>query len=294
MNQPIILLDGGMGQELIRRGASGNGTMWSGWALIEAPDEVRGVHSDYVAAGADVITTNTYVTTRPRMETYGIPDRFEELNELAASICRGVADGVDRDISVAGSLPPQFASYQVELPVGEGELAEMYAEQAGILAPHCDLLLTETLSSVTECRAAVRGARSTGLPVWMGCTLADHGADTLRSGETIEQLLDGLAGQMPDAILFNCTSPESVTATIANAVAHAGVPVGAYANGFTHIPDGWLIADDASLPDARIDLDPATYADHVARWLSDGATIVGGCCEIGPAHIAALRSLIDS
>jgi len=185
MKQSVILLDGGMGQELLHRGASGNDAMWSGWALVEAPDAVRAVHRDYVAAGADVITTNTYVTTRPRMEAYGIPERFEELNERAATICREVANEAAREVKVAGSLPPQFASYQVDLPVGEDELSTMYAEQATILAPFCDLLLTETLSSVMECRAAVRGARSTGLPVWMGCTLADHGADTLRSGETI-------------------------------------------------------------------------------------------------------------
>jgi len=99
---------------------------------------------------------------------------------------------------------------------------------------------------------------------------------------------------MPDTILFNCTSPESVTAAISQTVAMVDIPVGAYANGFTHIPDHWRIVDDASLPDARIDLDPSAYVAHVKQWLADGASIVGGCCEIGPAHIAALRNLIDS
>ena len=294
MESEIVLLDGGMGQELLRRGASGDGTMWSGWALVEDLDAVAAVHRDFVAAGADVLTTNSYVLTRPRLEGYGMADRFVELNELAGGVCRQVADEADRSVRVAGSLPPQFASYQVELPVDENQLSEMYVEQAGVLAPYCHLMLAETLSSVAECRAAVSGARSTGLPVWLGCTLADHGADTLRSGESLEDLLDGLSDQMPDALLFNCTSPESITTVMSRAESMFSVPVGGYGNGFTHIPDQWRIVDDASLPDARVDLDPAAYSEHVSRWLEDGASIVGGCCEIGPDHIAALRSLIDS
>jgi len=149
-DRDVILLDGGMGQELLHRGASGDGSMWSGWALVEDLDAVREVHRDYVAAGADVITTNTYVTTRPRMESYGILDRFEELNQVGGRVCREVADESDRPVRVAGSLPPQFASYQVDVPVDEDELSNMYAEQAGILSPFCDLMLTETLSSVME------------------------------------------------------------------------------------------------------------------------------------------------
>jgi len=107
-------------------------------------------------------------------------------------------------------------------------------------------------------------------------------------------LLAELKNQMPDAILFNCTSPESVTAALTIISRYTDVAVGGYANGFTHVPEGWRIVDDASLPDQRLDLDPAAYARHANNWLANGASIIGGCCEIGPGHIAVLRALIDS
>ncbi len=293
-NSKPILLDGGMGQELLHRGASGDGTLWSGWALSEDLSAVREVHRDFAAAGADVLTTNTYTTTRPRLARNGMEDRFIELNEIGAAVCREVADEFTGQVRVAGCLPPQFASYQVDLPVSESELVELYSEQAGIVAPFCDLLIAETLSSAMECRSAVEGARSAGLPIWLACTLGDNGADTLRSGETLELLLAEIENQMPDAILFNCTSPESVTAALTIISRYTDVAVGGYANGFTHVPEGWRIVDDASLPDQRLDLDPAAYARHANNWLANGASIIGGCCEIGPGHIAVLRALIDS
>lgn len=94
--------------------------------------------------------------------------------------------------------------------------------------------------------------------------------------------MDALTDQMPDAILFNCTSPESVASAIKSIRSMTDIKVGGYANGFTQVPDSWLMTDDDSLPDARTDLGPAAHVDHVEGWLRDGATIVGGCWEIGP------------
>jgi len=282
----IVILDGGMGQEIIRRGVPQRHGLWSASALIEAPQVVRAIHEDYIRAGARVVTTNTYITARTRLEIAGIPERFAELNRLAGELARQARDACGEAVLIAGSLPPLYASYRPDLVRGFEISAPCYREMADVLAPYVDLFLCETMSSGDEALAAVCGAKGTGKPVWVAWTLADGGADVLRSGETIAQAAAVLDGQPVSAFLANCCSPESITAAMPRLVALDRGPVGGYANGFVDIPPGAEVRDN--LPAARGDLDPESYLRHASRWVDAGARLVGGCCEVGPAHIARL------
>ena len=289
-------MDGSMGQELINRGAGDNGLLWSAGALFESPGTVREIHEDYIRAGADIITTNSYSTIRNKFEAAGLMDRFREMNQLAGQLAVEARARCARPVLIAGSLPPQRGSYRPDRVGAFDEIEPLYREQAGLLAPYVDFFICETMSTAGEARAAAVGALATGKPVWVSWTLEDTFADEdcplLRSGERIDRAFAELDGLGVSALLVNCSMPEAITQAIPALVSLGEFPVGAYANAFTPIPGDWEYEGDRTLPPARTDLGPEAYAVHAARWIDAGARIIGGCCEVGPAHIKALDQLI--
>ena len=293
-DKPIYLLDGGMGQELIKRGIRENAALWSANALMVAPDLVQAIHEDYIKGGADIITTNTYATTRERFGRFDLDGRFVELNEFACQLAQQARAAQRRpDVLIAGSLPPYYGSYRPELVRPYEALLPLYQEQANVLAPHVDILLCETMSTADEAWAAATAAVHTGKPVWVSWTLEDGGADHLRSGESLDHAALALSELEIDALLVNCSAPESITAAMSKLAALTSKPVGGYANGFVAIPKDWLVENSVDPLGSRANLGPESYAGYVEHWLDAGARIVGGCCEVGPEHIARLRTMVD-
>jgi homocysteine S-methyltransferase len=289
----VVLLDGGMGQELVHRAGDRPTPLWSTTVMMEHPGLVRAVHDDYFAAGATVATTNTYAIHRDRLEGTGFEDRFEALHAQAlaeATAARDVA-GHGR---IAGSIGPLVASYRPDVHPPHAEAVAKYAEVAQAIGPQVDLILCETVSSLAHARAVLEGAKVAGKPVWLALTVDDEDGSRLRSGEPVAEAAALARDGGAEAILANCSAPEAMPAAL-TAMAGAGLPFGAYANGFTRITKEFL--QDKPTVDAlhaRQDLTPEAYAAHVMGWVSMGATIVGGCCETGPAHIAALRAALDA
>ena len=290
-----MLLDGGMGRELRFRGVDILDTIWSANALIVAPDIVRAVHRDYIDAGADIITTNTYGVIRADLARAGIEDRFTVLNTLACQIATQARDEVGRHVLIAGSLPPLRGSYRPDRVGAFAAIEPRYREQAEVLAPHVDLFLCETMASAAEGYAAAHAAVQTGKPVWVSWTLHEDRSGRLRSGETVAEAAAALAGLPIGGMLANCCAPESIAAAMGLLVA-TGLPyVGGYANTFVPVPEDWTLDGDRETDGTlglRDDLDPDAYAAHAARWLDRGATVVGGCCGTRPAHIARLHELL--
>lgn len=297
MAKAITLLDGGLGQELYRRGVRKHEVLWSANALVIDPDAVRDVHVAFIRAGAQVIITNTYCTSRVRLGRAGFGDRFEELNALACRLAQEARDeaGVP-GVQIAGCLPPLHGSYRPDLVPSIDEMLPQYREMAAIIGPMVDLMLCETMATASEGLAAATAAAETGKPVWVSWTLRDDGQGMLRSDETIDQAvaaLDGLpAGRQPEAFLVNCCAPESVGPALDRLRALTDRPIGAYANGFEPIPEKWRAGNIDAL-DVRRDLDPPAYAAFVGDWIARGATLIGGCCEIGPAHIKYIARIIE-
>jgi len=290
--QGVVLLDGGMGQELHRRGLKGANILWSAYALVTAPQSVGEIHRDYIKAGAKIITTNTYSTIRRRLEDAAIGASFEKLNVAAGKLAVAARDECAKDVLIAGSLPPLQGSYRPDLVEEFAIIEPFYREQAEILSPYVDFFLCETMSSSEEARAAATGAASTGKPVWVSWTLHDGGANLLRSGETISQAHAALKDIPVSGFLVNCSSPESITAAMDDLSCLGEYPVGGYANAFAGIPKNWALTSDASMPGVREDLTPQAYAEHAQHWITSGARIIGGCCEVGPEHIAHLHRMI--
>lgn len=305
-NRPL-LLDGGTGRELLKRGVPILTEIWSATALLMAPKIVREVHDDFIAAGADIITTNTYGIARERMAREGIEERTAEVTEIAGRIAAEARDAASRPVAVAGSLPPFSGSYRPDRVGAFDHLLPLYREQALALAPYVDLYICETMSSAAEGHAAATAAVEFGKPVWIAWTLHEDRSGRLRSGETIAEAVAAIAHLPIAGFLANCCSPESISAAMPDLVAAAkGRQVGGYANTFLpvstdwgayskgkHDATDWATYAAQALP-LRDDLPPEAFASHAESWHKCGATVIGGCCGAGPEHIARLRSLLDA
>lgn len=292
MGRTITLLDGATGTELRARGVDVPchvTSVWSARALIEAPDEVVGVHRDYIAAGADVVTTNNYTVTPPILARDGLAERFEELTVRAVELACRARDGGARPARVAGSMPPMETSYRADLVGDQESILADYRRLAEVLAPRVDLLLCETLSSSREAVAALTAARETGLEVWLSWTLQGNRPGLLPSGEGLAEALAAASEVGADAYLINCCGANFATAGLPVLAGSTDRPIGAYANA-THVSPGEFDPSDPENVESR-DLDVEAYAAEALRWIEAGATIIGGCCSTRPAHIARLSEL---
>jgi S-methylmethionine-dependent homocysteine/selenocysteine methylase len=294
MTAPLLILDGGTGRELARSGAPFRQPEWSALALIEGPHFVGAVHRAYVAAGADVITTNSYAVVPFHIGEERFAEQGAALAALAGKLAREVADSAERKVLVAGSLPPVCGSYRPDL-VDLDRARPVLEVLVAALAPNVDQWLAETLSSLVEARLAASLTAPSGKPIWLSFTLEDEkptAEPALRSGDTVREAAR-VAGELgAAALLFNCSQPEVMEAAVRAAAdelgADSSIRIGVYANAFPP-----MAADheaNAGLCPIRADLTPEGYGKFAAAWSAAGASILGGCCGIGPEHIAALRT----
>ncbi len=187
-------------------------------------------------------------------------------------------------VRVAGAIGPLIGSYQTG-PLPQ-EAVERFSEICRIQAPYVDHFLLETVSALDHVRAALKGANRHGKPVWLSVSVDDYDGTTLRSGEPLEGVIDCI--DAVDALLINCATSEAVT-TAVEVIKGCGKRFGAYANGFTEITQSFVqVGATVRELSARTDLTPDAYADFAETWAHMGATIIGGCCEVGPAHIAEI------
>jgi len=303
MNRRITLLDGGTGRELKRLGAPFRQPEWSALALMEAPEYVTKVHRRFIEAGAEVITTNSYAVVPFHIGVQRFERVGRALAALAGRLARAAADEAPHPVRVAGSLPPVCGSYRPDLfePAIARPILNILIEALG---PHVDIWLSETLSSEAEMALMSELLEGDQRPWWVSYTLIDEPTRALgahlRSGEPVASAVAHAAQCGADAVLFNCCQPEVIGEAVLAAkqalkaadLVAAGdhVLVGAYANAFA--PQPATARANEGLSELRADLGPAEYVRWVRRWLDDGAEIVGGCCGVGPEHIAAIRNAL--
>ena len=287
----LTILDGGMGHELAKRGAGDRDGLWSARALLEHPELVAEVHNEYIDAGARVIITNSYSTIPSYLEKGGMADRYLELTELAALIARRVADASPHPVKVAGSLPPLDVSYRPDMVPSDAASAPVYEALTDVLLPHVDLFLCETMTSAREAANAARAARKVAAdakPLWVSWSLDEAAGNGLRSGETVPAAYAAVAQFAPDTFLFNCTDPNAISAGLTELRDLTDKPIGAYPNRF-HVPTGWTLDNDISTEPR--DMTEIEFLDFARHWQSLGASIVGGCCGVGPDFINGLQAL---
>jgi S-methylmethionine-dependent homocysteine/selenocysteine methylase len=292
-----FILDGGMGRELNRIGAPFRQPEWSALALIEGPDYVRRAHDAFIAAGADAITTNSYAVVPFHIGEERFRKDGRTLADRAGRIAREAAHAAPHKVIVAGSLPPLFGSYRPDLFI-EKEAAGIAEILIAGLTPHVDVWLAETQGSIAEAAALRKAIGDDQRPFWVSFSLEDGASATppkLRSQEPVEAAVRAALDWKAEALLFNCSQPEVMAAALDVARktlgANSGLTLGVYANAFPPQDEKESEAN-VGLSDIRADLDPPRYLKFVQDWLKHGAGIVGGCCGIGPEHIAAIRKAV--
>jgi homocysteine S-methyltransferase len=292
-----LILDGGMGSELRRRGVPLSPACWSAAANLSERALVERIHLDYLAAGADIITANTFASTRFVLAGAGLETQFAALNDAAIAAARAARDRAAPGALVAASiscLPPRFDRRLYPAPGVElaayVELAEFCAER------EVDLILLEMLQDPVHAALACRAVAGLGLPVCAGLSCRLAGREP-RSGDAaalvgfdepsiaMDAVLDCVLAHGPQAIAIMHTPLAAMLPALARVGAVWDGPVAAYAE----IP---YREDPEAESAARIG--PAAYADAARRWIDRGARIVGGCCGTGPAHIAALGQLLTA
>jgi len=288
-----LVLDGGMGRRLVRIGAPFQQPEWSALALWEGPEWVVQAHTNFIEAGAEMITTNSYALVPFHIGEERFAEEGQQLADLSGRLARQAADAAGRPVLVAGSLPPLFGSYRPDLFVEADSQLIIDPLVAG-LAGHVDLWLGETLGSIVEARtvrAALDRAGST-LPLWISYTLDDQRPGTLRSGEPVDEAVRVALDLGAVAVLFNCCPAETITEAlgIAAPLVQGRARTGGYANRFVTAHADETQAN-AGLARFRDDLDADSYGEFVQRWMATGATLLGGCCGMDPSHIARIAEL---
>lgn len=287
----IVIIDGGTGTELERRGVPMSDDAWCGVVMRNHADVLRSVHEDYIRAGADVIITNTYASARHVLEPAGLGDDVEELNRIAVSAALQARDAsADRDVVIAGSLG-DFRGVDVQRWIDSGSVAATYREQAEILADAgVDLLMMEMMREPDVAVPAIEAALDTGLPVWVGCSCDDElGGSRLKMrnhperdfGECLDAVVD-LGGAVVSMMHVNVPF---ISPAIDEVKARWSGPLGAYPNSGHFAMPSWQFVDIIS---------PEDLVAEARGWIEKGVQIIGGCCGIGPEHIARLKAELPS
>lgn len=294
----IIILDGGLSRELENCGAELRQPEWSALALMEKPEAVLQAHRNFVQAGAEVITTNSYALVPFHIGAEHFERDAPRLAALSGKLARdAAAAAASKSVRVAGSIPPLFGSYRPDL-FDAGEAPALLAPLVEGLLPNVDFWLVETISSLIEAQTIHAALVPMDKPVWLSFTLEDKIRDVprLRSGESVAEAAQRAAERGAAALLFNCSAPEVMEEALRVAAKTLGdheaeIPLGAYANAFVEAKDDSPLVANETITPVREELTPERYRDFARSWIAAGATVVGGCCGIGPAHIAALRGL---
>jgi homocysteine S-methyltransferase len=292
------ILDGGMGQLLLARGVVPRGTLWSASALVDPAYHglLLDAHLDYIAAGADVIVTSTFTTRRMRLIENQVGDQFDALNTKAGEIARQ-AKAQHPHVMVAGSLPPQHLTYEVDCRPRHVIQTDFY-DQACVLDPFVDFFYFDAISSITEFECGIAAIESFKKPFLLGVHISEK--DHLPSGEDLLELSD--IAQHPHAlgVILACVSPETITTNLGK-LATLNIPFGFKMNafkttapnqGYTHCYKASPSVNPNQFLGQRTELSPQKMVDFVRHFKDGGATILGGCCETTPDHIRAIKEMM--
>ncbi len=293
------ILDGGMGQELIRKGLKPQGTLWSASALIEEKYHqlVTDTHLDFINAGADVIVTATFTARRIRLIENKCEEHFEHINTKAVELALKARDISKKNILVAGGLPNQYQTYNENLGDDLNLIEKNFYDQAKLLKSNIDFFYLDVMGSGKECEIALKTIKSFNLPVLIGVHIRKNGK--LPSGENISDIVKKYKEENWLGIIAACVHPESYE-IITKELKNLNIPYGFKLNAFKNIPDDYAAREPSiwgkggnptKILGSREDITESKFYEFVKKFKDAGATILGGCCEIRPSHISKIATL---
>jgi S-methylmethionine-dependent homocysteine/selenocysteine methylase len=284
----IVVMDGGMGSEIEHRGLPTTLPLWSAEALLTHPEVVLAIYKDYLAAGAEILITDTFRTTRRAFAHKGLAEQAASATALACTLAQEArsASPSRREIFIAGSLAPLEDCYSPELTPPQAEIEAEHAEIVTQLkAGGVDFLLLETMITARETLSGVRAAQAAGLPFAVSFCCND--ALALLGGEPLQEVVRAVEVFQPLFLGVNCVPIGIATNTVKHLRAMTRLPISVYAqgDGLADSELGWKMAEGHHLQ---------TYMQAAPQWLAAGAQIIGGCCGTTPAYIRALRQMVDT
>ena len=295
----LRILDGGMGQELHAKGLVSKGTLWSTSAVLD--EKYHGLiidtHLAYIEAGAEVITTTNFSSRRIRMEQNQVNNRFEYANKKACELAMIAKEKSKKEILIAGSIPAQHDSYKEDIRDKE-VIYKAFNDQINCIKDYIDFFYLDVISSGREIGIASEIIGKLNKPILVGIHLLKNGK--LPSGETIDEVLNKYRSPNWIGIIGSCISMEIAENSINSLKLHK-LPFGYKVN---------LWGDDEPSPVRKInnakynedavnlntvmgkrEVSEEIFKNLGKKFVANGATILGGCCETSPRHISALSSL---
>ena len=293
------ILDAGMGQELLNRGLKPKGTLWSAYALINEQyhQMVVDAHLDFINAGAEVIVTATFTARRNRLIQNDCEKYFEKINIKAVELAQKARDISKKDILIAGGLPNQKQTYSADLGKDLDLIQKNFYDQAKLLKNGIDFFYLDVMSSGLECDIALKAIELFNLPVLVGIHLRDNG--DLPSGEKINDIVKKYKNKNWLGVIMACVSPKAYEA-VAEDLQQLDIPYGFKINAFKKIPEDYNVASkdewgNAGNPNTVLgkntDLNESKFYEYAKNFKENGATILGGCCEIRPSHIRKIAKM---
>ncbi len=288
------ILDGGTGQTLLEKGLKPEGTLWSATALINEDfhDLVVETHLDFINAGADLIVTNNFGVRKRRLLQNNKLDYFESANRFAGQLAQKAKELSNNNILIAGSLPTHADTYQSRFFNTDEEVYEGFYETAKILNPFVDLFYLDVISSVKETKIACEAIKEFDKPVLIGLHFRKNA--NLPSNETTLDVVKEIKNYNCCGIIASCVSPEIVKLVLPE-FKKQNLPYGFKVNAFEDIPEDFVISLKSSQQPTNVlgklkDFTPNVFKNFVESATNLGATLLGGCCEIKPRHIKAIKN----
>ena len=292
-----ILIDGGTGTEVERRGVPQLDNAWNGGGAVTHPDIVRQIHLDYINEGAEIVISNTFATSKHLLREAGCPELFEDCNKRAVELAIEAREALAKpQILVAGGI--SHWSFTGNLP----SLTELKdgAEQQAIIMRNAgaDLIMLEMMIEIPRMLAILEGAKQSGLPIWVGLSCepdksgvmrllsgekdADGNRNT-RIGELLEDAIKALSDEDVPLLSIMHTEVEDINPCLDIVEKHWNKHIGVYAHSGDAIDGDWTFHDIIS---------PEQYADYCRQWTQRNIAIIGGCCGIRPDHICDLHKVL--
>lgn len=283
----IVLIDGATGTELQRRGVPMDEIAWSGAAVLSHPDAVRQTHEDYIRAGARVITTNTFGSTRQMLEPAGYGDQVETVHRGAVKLAMQARENVaELGVAIAGSISTEPPGFDRDAFLSPEKELEAYREAAGLLADAgVDLIALEMIVETNHAARAMQAALETNLPVWLGV-----GCKKTRDGKIVSfdhtdldfvTVLDALIPKRPTVVNIMHSEIGAIPEAIELVRQRWSGPLGVYPESGYFTKPNWNFVDV---------IPPAELVTEALGWVAAGVRLLGGCCGTSPDHIKALQA----
>tara|TARA_B100000029_G_scaffold183128_1_gene180728 strand:+ start:2360 stop:3265 length:906 start_codon:yes stop_codon:yes gene_type:complete len=292
------ILDGGSGQTLLEMGLKPEGRLWSATALIDKNlhKMIISMHLDFINAGSDLIVTSNFSVRKRRLLEYNKLDYFEQATNDSALLANKAKNISGKKVLIAGSLPTQEIVYFSKRVTDDKEIFNGFKATANILNPNVDLFYLDVLSSINEIKIACEAINNFEKPILIGVHLNKKGY--LPSGETIEDLIPISNNYNCCGIIIACVSPEIVNIAMPKLL-NQNLPFGFKVNAFKNIPENKALESDSYLngyPTERYgtradEFTPDAFKQFVISSSKQGATLLGGCCEVKPRHIEKLKNI---